>query len=263
MSWEDDEWDVPDDVQEDSNNQPAFSDDDQEVVESDKDEVFEQPRSNPNKTQRIVAKKKSKKEIEKQKEEIRRLEEEAALKSEALTEEEKMAEKLRIQKLVEEQDNKLTEELFSGGISGSNMGTEDNEGTNHTRNVGAKPILDTSVDGFLSVLNRFDLKKFKDYKNFAEAVAKRIELDGKDKDVKEFMKDIVRHAGRIMNYEDLAEVENVLAVVKNTKVKKTLTKKKKKAGKPTIKMERGGVLGDSAGGGYDKYADYDQYDDFM
>lgn len=129
--------------------------DEEEVVDDDEEEQVEGSKPRTNGKKKVKAKKKTKAQLQKEREDQLRIEEEAAKKATAMTEEEKMAEKLRLQKLVEEADNKLTDELF-----------------NVKREQG---IFD--ADTVAATLQTIPLDEEEHFKNFASAIAKRLELE--------------------------------------------------------------------------------------
>lgn len=65
---------------------------------------------------------------------------------------------------------------------------------------------------------------------------------------REFIKELLRSIAPTLPYEDLTEIDNVLSVVKNTKVKTKLNKKKKSKKKMNLKVTRD-VLDDVDQGG--------------
>lgn len=69
-------------------------------------------------------------------------------------------------------------------------------------------------------------------------IGKRLELEDKQLRTREFVKELLRSVAPTLPYEDLQEIDSVLSVVKNTKVKKTLNKKKKKQTKTFAKVQR-------------------------
>mmetsp|Transcript_8648 Transcript_8648/g.10206 ORF Transcript_8648/g.10206 Transcript_8648/m.10206 type:complete len:177 (+) Transcript_8648:226-756(+) len=172
------------------------------------------------------------KQLEAEKEAQLQLEKEMAAKMEAMTPAEKMAEKLRLQKLVEESDNKLTDELFAKKEDG---------------------IFDEDV--VAATLQSIPLDNEQHFKNFASAIGKRLELEDKTLRTREFVKELLRSVAPTLPYEDLQEIDSVLSVVKNTKVKKTLNKKKKKTTKTFAKVQRDMF-------DYDETTDFNGGDDF-
>eukprot|EP00511_Aplanochytrium_stocchinoi_P001008 CAMPEP_0204843438 /NCGR_PEP_ID=MMETSP1346-20131115/47980_1 /ASSEMBLY_ACC=CAM_ASM_000771 /TAXON_ID=215587 /ORGANISM="Aplanochytrium stocchinoi, Strain GSBS06" /LENGTH=351 /DNA_ID=CAMNT_0051982583 /DNA_START=301 /DNA_END=1358 /DNA_ORIENTATION=+ len=183
-------------------------------------------------TREFEKKKKSMKQLEAEKEAQLQLEKEMAAKMEAMTPAEKMAEKLRLQKLVEESDNKLTDELFAKKEDG---------------------IFDEDV--VAATLQSIPLDNEQHFKNFASAIGKRLELEDKTLRTREFVKELLRSVAPTLPYEDLQEIDSVLSVVKNTKVKKTLNKKKKKTTKTFAKVQRDMF-------DYDETTDFNGGDDF-
>lgn len=158
-----------------------------------------------------------------------------------MTPEEIVAEKLKQQRLVEEADNKLTEELF--GIESAKL--EDG-------------VYD--VDTCVALLNRMKFKTEEDYKILASGVSKVLQLEQKPMFTTEFLKELIRKVTVMLHYEDLVDIDSVLSVIKNTKVKKKLNKKKKKKGKfANVQRDELDDVQDTAGGAYGGYTE----DDFM
>mmetsp|Transcript_17621 Transcript_17621/g.31068 ORF Transcript_17621/g.31068 Transcript_17621/m.31068 type:complete len:251 (-) Transcript_17621:584-1336(-) len=223
MSWDDDDWEsgaapLPP-LPGTAAAAPAVTEDafsDEEAVTDDDMEATEKPKPRkPGDSSKAKAKALSK---AKQKDLQKQLEAEAeALKAATLmTKEEKIAEKARLQKLVEEADHELTNELF---------GVKKEEGK-------------LDVDAILSLLMSIPLETEEDYINLGQAVGRRIEVEDKPFLAKEFLKEVGRHVGRNIPGEDLAEVISLMGVVKNEKVKTQLNKKKKKAGKKFANVAR-------------------------
>ena len=154
--------------------------DEEEVVDDDEGEgLVESTKPRTNGKKKVKAKKKTKAQLQQERAEQLRVEEEAAKKAKAMTEEEKMAEKLRLQKLVEESDNKLTDELF-----------------NVKREQG---IFDE--DTVAATLQTIPLDSEEHFKNFASAIAKRLELEVSAIDLEEFAPDCPRSVVNVFGME--------------------------------------------------------------
>jgi len=192
---------------------PSFSDE-EEVVEEEAHAV-EAPKAKKKSDGKVKAKKKNAKQLAAEKAAQLEAEKVAAEKMKAMTSEERMAEKLRLQKLVEEADNQLTDELFAKQEDG---------------------VFDEDV--VAATLQTIPLDTEEHFRNFASAIGKRLELEDKQLRTREFVKELLRSVAPTLPYEDLQEIDSVLSVVKNTKVKKTLNKKKKKQTKTFAKVQR-------------------------
>lgn len=211
---------------------PTASDfaDELETVE---EEVVQVPGSQPKKFDPKAATKAKKSSKLLQKERERRLAEEAELAKNAkpMTVEEKMAEKMRLQKLVEEADNRLAEELFAKKADG---------------------VVD--VDSISATLSTVRLGDAKDFSMFATAIGKRLEMESKPLETREFFKELIRMGTKDLTGDDLVEINSVIMVIKNEKVKSKLGKKKKKKGK-SIAMSRDMFDDHTAGDGKGDYFD--------
>mmetsp|Transcript_1300 Transcript_1300/g.1641 ORF Transcript_1300/g.1641 Transcript_1300/m.1641 type:complete len:255 (+) Transcript_1300:449-1213(+) len=203
----------------------TFSDEEEGVDFS--DEIAATERSKPkkkddSKLKAKLASKNKKKELEAE----LAAEAERAKNLKPLTKEEKIAEKLRLQKLVEESDNAITNDLFNAKKEEGKL----------------------DADAIAALLQSIPLNDESDYKDFAAAVGKRVEVEDKPFLAKEFVKELCRAVGRSVSGEDLAEVISVLGVVKNEKVKTQLNKKKKKGGKKFANVSRNDMDDDLGGG---------------
>lgn len=209
---------------------PADFADEQDTVE---EEAVQVPGSQPKKFDPKAATKAKKSSKQMQKERERRLAEEAELAKNAkpMTIEEKMAEKMRLQKLVEEADNRLAEELFAKKADG---------------------VVD--VDSISATLSTVRLGDSKDFTMFATAIGKRLELESKPLETRDFFKELIRMGTKDLTGDDLVEINSVIMVIKNEKVKSKLGKKKKKKGK-SIAMSRDMFDDHTAGAGNGDYFD--------
>jgi translation initiation factor 3 subunit J len=225
-SWEDDDWEAAATVAlpgtaAKASAAPAapaasFSDE-EEVVDSDEDDkavegAKPKKAGEPGKVTAKALGKAKQKELEK----AMAAEAEATKAVKALSKEEKIAEKLRLQKLVEESDHAIAEDLF--GVA---------EGAPKAPAPPAAAAVDAGGDALLATLMAVKLDSEEAYKALANTVGRRVEVEDKPFLAKEFLKEIGRAIGRSISGEDLAEVIAVLGVVKNSKVKVELGKKKK------------------------------------
>ncbi len=221
---------------------PSFQqDDDEEVVSDDEVTTLNKPQAKKKGDGKIKAKKATK---QKQKELAAALEKEAeaAKEMKPMTKEEKVAEKLRLQRLVEEADHALTDDLFN---------TKKAEGK-------------LDVDAIAAMLQNVPLEDEKEYKNFANAVARRVEIEDKAFLTKEFFKELCRSLAKTISGDDIAEVISVLGVVKNEIVKQKMGKKKKKVKAKFANVARNDFDLDGTGmGGPSAYEDNDLDGDFM
>jgi len=155
---------------------------------------------------------------QKQKELEKKLEEEAeaARNAKPLTKEEKAAEKLRLQRLSQEADMAVMGEMFQQKMEEGRLDAE-------------------AIQG---VLSNVPLESEEQFKDLAQAVGHRVEVEDKPFLAKEFLKEIARQVGRALSGDDLVEVISVLNVVKNEKIKAQLNKKKKKPNKKFANVSR-------------------------
>lgn len=232
MSWEDDDWEneVAPALPAAGEAAPATFSDEEEAVDLGTSAVASEG-SKPKKavdSSKLKAKKASK---QREKELAKQLEEEAeaARNAKPLTKEERNAEKLRLQRLVEEADNDLTNDLFQ---------VKKEEGK-------------LDAESIQALLQNIPLETDDDFKSFATAVGKRVEIEDKPFLAIEFLKELCRSVGRGLKGADLAEVIGVLGVVKNEKIKSQLNKKKKKGGKKFANVARKDfdIDGDTRGAG--------------
>ena len=183
--------------------------------------------------------KKLTKAAQKRKEE-ERLKEEARLAAQApKTTEERLAEKMRLQKLVEEADHALTEALFAKKDAG---------------------VVDS--ESMLAAIADVPLNNEKHFELFAAAISKTVKIKGSTLRQREFLKAVCRDVADNLTGDDIVEVVKVLNVIKNEKVKAKLNKKTKKAkkkGKTFAKMSRDVFDDHGIGNDYDDYGD-DDYD---
>lgn len=205
--------------------------DEQECVGE--EEVASVQSSQPKKFDPKAATKAKKSSKQMQKDRERRLTEEAerAKNAKPMTVEEKNTEKMRLQKLVEEADNRLAEELFAKKADG---------------------VVD--VDSISAMLSAVRLDTASDFALFATAIGKRLELESKPLETREFFKQLIRMGTKDLTGDDLVEINSVVMVIKNEKVKSKLGKKKKKKGK-SIAMSRDMFDDHTAGDGKGDYFD--------
>lgn len=229
------------DTQTNEDNNAVFEDE-AEVVSSD-DDAQAVEKSKPRKEGgKAKIKRKSKKDLEKEKELQRKIEEEAALRAKAMTPEEIMSEKLKQQKLVEAADNKLTEELFGAEKAKLDDGVYD-------------------ATTCATILSALKFNSSQDFQVLAQALSKKLQIEQKPVETTEFLKELIRGTSVMLPYEDLVDIDGVINVIKNTKVKTKLNKKKKKKGKTFTNVRRDDF--DSVGNNAGNYGvDYDE-DDFM
>jgi len=244
MSWDDD-----DDWESNTNlvappSAPVESEEDEEVVSSDDETALESSKpkkaTDPNKVKAKAVSKAKQKELE-----TKLLQEQEAAKSQkSMTKEERISEKLRLQKLVEESDMAIADDLF-----------------NLKKEAG---VFDSA--SMQTLLQTVPLDTEDHYKDFASAIGTRIEIEDNALFAKEFLKEIGRAVGRAISGGDLAEVISVLGVVKNEKVKQKLGKKKKKTGKAFANVARNDDfdMESAKNGAYGGGGMYDDLDgDFM
>lgn len=157
-----------------------------------------------------------------------------------MTADEIMAEKLKQQKLVEEADNKLTEELFGAEKAKLDDG-----------------VYDAGTCATILAALKFDKKEH--FELLAEALSKRLQIEQKPVETTDFLKELIRKTAVMLPYEDLVDIDGVINVIKNTKVKTKLNKKKKKKGKTFTNVRRDDLdlVGNNAG---NYGADYDEFD---
>jgi Translation initiation factor eIF3 subunit len=157
-----------------------------------------------------------------------------------MTEDEIMAEKARAQRLVEESDNKLTEELF---------GDMDISGPERSREPVSKGIADFNLGSSAGVTE------------FIAALSTKVEAEiGKPIAVARFLKDVLSALTQPLKADDVKTIQKSLTVVFNEKLKSEKGPKKKSKKKKALNIgpKSGGDLTPLDDGGY-----YDEYDDFM
>ena len=202
--------------------------------------------------------KKLSKQAQKEREARLAAEAERAKNAKPMTAEEREAEKARLQRLVEESDNALADELFG-------LGDDDDDG-----GVGNAGSAGGGTDA-ASIAARVKLGARKNYVALAQELGKRFEIEGSVLNTKEFLKEVLRCSCAALSDEDVVEIEQVLGVIKNTKVKTRLNKKKKNPkGKASVQVARGRIEDDfldmgGGGGGGSKSKSYnaaldDEYD---
>jgi len=246
----------------------AAVDDEEEVVELEESIAAQETTKPKNAVDEKAALAKAKvasKAKQKEREEELAREAERARNAKPMTAEEKAAEALRLRKLVEEADNELTKDLFSGvskpAASQSATAAKAKDGVQ-------------DAESLIAMMNSIDLNTVKQVSDLAGAVSRRFDTAPKKMSV-QFLKDLLRAATVSLNDEDVNEIIGVLTVIKNDKVKAKMAKTKKPAvvNVPKPKLNSMGL--DKAGGDrYDmdyvdergnrggKYSAYDE-DDFM
>jgi hypothetical protein len=147
--------------------------------------------------------------------------------------------KMEAQKVVEEADNKLAEELFAG------LSTEEKQ-------TGLLVKESKGIEDYL-------LEVESDYIKLAKEITKKTKR-GKSKHLRAFLSELVKEMGKTMTHEDVTQVKKDVMVVFNKKVKERQNKKKASK-RPALKTSsHSNPMDDySMGGG----AAYDDYDDFM
>ena len=187
-------------------------------------------------------KKKTAKQIAKDREAKERAE------AEALSPEDKISEKMRLQKLVEQEDNKLTDELFD---------------VPKDKKAG-KAAPATAADSLATI----PLSKKADAEALAKTVGARFKGIKKPNNVVEFINALIKEMAPVLLAEDLKNIDKVLTTAKTQAVKKERAQAAKKKKKGAIKMTNddnyADLALDHAGGAPGEYYDeYDDADDFM
>uniref|UniRef100_A0A1Q3F7I2 Eukaryotic translation initiation factor 3 subunit J n=1 Tax=Culex tarsalis TaxID=7177 RepID=A0A1Q3F7I2_CULTA len=201
--------------------------DEDELEEKKDEEKVETPKAKPKKTlqQKIVEKEKQKQEEA----ERRRLEKEA----EDMTPEQKLAEKLRLQKLQEESDLKNAMDTFGvttlvGGIDGMTPNTKE------------------------------------DFVELSDAIVKKLSNYKSDPEYANFLEDLVTKLFAGLPSNNIRKVKGVLdnLYLEKQKLEKGDKPKKSKGGKVKARLKL-----DGENQNFDeypaKYDDFDEYDDFM
>ena len=170
----------------------------------------------------------------------------AAMKKGPMSASEAASEKAKLQKLVEEADNELTNDLF--GVL---------DQTSQAKGESQDDALVAAIFGKLSLVD------VAAYTQAGEQLAKRLLLEKSSVKALTFVKDLMRGLAPDMSGDQIQDLIKLLNVLKNTKTKKELGKKKKKKGKKQLKMSGRDDLfhGMDAGGNY-AAEDYDD-GDFM
>ncbi|XP_034105640.1 eukaryotic translation initiation factor 3 subunit J [Drosophila sulfurigaster albostrigata] len=207
-------------------------DDDEDVKESWEDEEEKKDEEKPTKTE-VPVKTKPNKALKAKLEEQERLNEEAESKRLAnLTPEEKLAEKLRLQKIQEESDLKSALETF--GV--------------------------TSIGGGLDAFNPQSKEEFKE---FGASISWKVAQYRESPHFPQFVEDLVRSLCVNLSATDIKKVKMSVEVLHSEKMKMEKANAKKPAakgkGKVSLRTENDDI------DGYQKYGNdfTDDYDDFM
>jgi translation initiation factor 3 subunit J len=217
---DDDDWDtVP--IQLNIKKPVHFSDEEQEQVEIEEviasKEVTKPKNVVDEKTALAKAKSASKAKQKEREDELAR-EAERARNAKPLTAEEKAAEALRLRKLVEEADNELTKDLFSGVAGSQGSGAATGFAAKHADGI-------QDIDSLSAMLHLVDLSGTKQASELASALSRKLELGTKKVSVS-FLKDLLRGSTVSLADEEVNELINLLSVIKNEKVKAKMAKKK-------------------------------------
>jgi len=183
----------------------------------------------------VHVKKKTARQLAKEKEEQEKKErEERAAKLAAQTPEEKLAEKLRLQKLAEDSDFGITQDMFGAGGDDAGRKTLDN----------FNPSTKNEFTEFIEMMaSKF--QKFENSPHYFYAVDA-----------------FVQKAMQSLNVDDLKKISKSMTILANEKQK--LEKSAGKKGKKATKAKLGGVSKASNKDVYNTYDDYDnEFDDFM
>jgi len=208
-------------------------DEDSDAEKSEKSESSDAPKKKKKNLAQIIAEK-EKRQQEKAEERRKQLEEEKL----AETPEQKLAEKLKMQKIQEDSDLLLAEEL---------MGTDDKEKDEN------------------KALDAFELKDSRDMDSFRQALVKKIRsvdrLERKPYFVS-FVEDLTRDLCLNIETEEIKRVTTVLNGIYNEKVKASKPTKGKKKAANKAKLNSGqGAITDSMGNNDFGYSN--EYDDFI
>jgi hypothetical protein len=222
---------------------PAFSEEEEAVeLEEVTTKETSKPKNAIDEKAALAKAKVASKSKQKEREEELAREVERARNAKPMTAEEKATEAARLRKLVEESDNELARDLFSGVQKAGATG-------------GAAAFAARAVDGvqdadsLAAMMHMVDLSTTKQASELATAMSRRLEMDSK-KIAVYFLKDLLRASCASLNDEEVLELIGVLNVIKNEKVKAKLAKTKKPvAAAPKPKLNSMGL--DKPGG--DRY----------
>jgi translation initiation factor 3 subunit J len=209
----DDDWDAPITL-----NKPVpLFDDEDEAVDLDVSGTTEstKPKKAVDEKQALSKAKSASKQKQKERDEELAREAERARSARPMTAEERVAEQLRLKRLVEEADAQLAGDLFGGAPGGK-------PGVNAAK--AADGVQD--VDTLKAVLQRVSLNTNKETDDLAKAVGQRLELGVTRAMTVAFLKNLLRNTCQTLTDEDVLEITGVLNVIKNEKVKAKLAKKK-------------------------------------
>jgi len=264
---DDDDWDAPIALKKPApSSAPKFDDEDEEQVDLTEGESSletSKPKKAVDPKQALAKANSLSKQKQREREEELAREAERARSARPMTEAEKLAEQLRLKKLVEEADANLAGDLFGAPASTS---TSSGSGNAALLAAKAKDGIFQDVDSLKAVLMRVQLTTTKETDDFAKAVGQRLEMGVSRPLTVSFLKNLLRHSCQGLTDEDVNDVTGVLNVIKNEKVKAKLAKKKPVAAvKPKGNLNYGGDSKFDLDGtvgqrtGLDKFDD----DDFM
>lgn len=166
------------------------------------------------------------------------------------------AEKLRIKREQEDADQQLTNDLFGVSISGSSSSSKiSSSDASKSATIGG-----SMEDKIFSL----PLNTEHDHRAVGTALGKRLERENNPTKTKELCRELLRYACKILTEQEIAQVEEVAASIRNQKKKENDAKKPKKKEKPSINNfddfdNLGSFKGSRAGGGRSKNIE----DDFM
>lgn len=129
----------------------------------------------------------------------------------------------------------MTNELFGVSISakaGSESST--NATAEKSSTSAAAPLSAMSSGSLEDRVYSLPLTSERDYKAVGMAMGKMLEVRNNPSSTKELCKELLKYACKILDENDIAQIEQVTTQIKNQKIKATNAKKPKKKEKPSI-----------------------------
>ena len=215
------------------------------VVEKSKAKNTAKAAANKNKPKKLTKAAQKKKDAEFAAREAERMK--AAMKKGPISAAEAASEKAKLQKLVEEADHELTNDLF--GVL---------DQTSQAKGEAQDDALVAAIFGKLTLVDAGA------YTQAGEQLAKRLLLEKSSVKALTFCKDLMRGLAPELTGDQIQDLIKLLNVLKNTKTKRELGKKKKNKKKSKLKMSgKGGSMGGDLFHGMDAGGNYaaEDFDD--